>query len=181
MKGAAACGDHRTGGPQQAADRWRRSAALQGTGAIEVVDQSGAAPPRWPDDPQGTNRWRALLQHAHRERRQRLAPAHPDCRDSPLRGSRRGGRGSGRDWRGLQQWAGAARVDVRPADGGRVRMRWAKPRGRGPTSQGQLHPIDWIFVKNASPTRGRIVQAQAASDHFPLFVALTSPAFAPTR
>jgi endonuclease/exonuclease/phosphatase family metal-dependent hydrolase len=53
--------------------------------------------------------------------------------------------------------------------------------GRGPTSQGQRHPIDWIFVKNASPTRGRIVQAQAASDHSPLFVALTSAALAPTR
>lgn len=49
-----------------------------------------------------------------------------------------------------------------------------KADGRGPTSQGQLHPIDWIFVKNASPTRGRIVQAQAASDHSPLFVALSS-------
>jgi endonuclease/exonuclease/phosphatase family metal-dependent hydrolase len=56
-----------------------------------------------------------------------------------------------------------------------------KADGRGPTSQGQLHPIDWIFVKNASPTRGRIVQAQAASDHFPLFVALTSAAFAAAR
>lgn len=57
-----------------------------------------------------------------------------------------------------------------------------KADSRGPTSQGQLHPIDWIFVKNASPTRGRIVQAQAASDHSPLFVALTSaPALAPTR
>ena len=56
-----------------------------------------------------------------------------------------------------------------------------KADGRGPTSQGQLHPIDWIFVKNASPTRGRIVQAQAASDHFPLFVALTSAALAPAR
>ena len=53
---------------------------------------------------------------------------------------------------------------------------------RGPTSRGQLHPIDWIFVKNASPTRGRIVEAHAASDHFPLFVALTSvPALAPSR
>ena len=57
-----------------------------------------------------------------------------------------------------------------------------KADGRGPTSQGQLHPIDWIFVKNASATRGRIVQAQAASDHSPLFVALTStPALAPSR
>ena len=54
--------------------------------------------------------------------------------------------------------------------------------GRGPTARGQLHPIDWIFVKNASPTLGRIVQARSASDHSPLFVALTSvPAFATAR
>jgi endonuclease/exonuclease/phosphatase family metal-dependent hydrolase len=53
---------------------------------------------------------------------------------------------------------------------------------RGPTWRGQLHPIDWIFVENASSTRGRIVRADAASDHFPLFVALTSaPAPAPGR
>jgi endonuclease/exonuclease/phosphatase family metal-dependent hydrolase len=57
-----------------------------------------------------------------------------------------------------------------------------KADGRGPTSQGQLHPIDWIFIKIASSTRGRIVQAQAASDHSPLFVALSSaPAFAAAR
>ena len=56
-----------------------------------------------------------------------------------------------------------------------------KADGRGPTSEGQLRPIDWIFVKNASPTRGRIVQAPSASDHFPLFVALTSAALAPNR
>jgi endonuclease/exonuclease/phosphatase family metal-dependent hydrolase len=56
-----------------------------------------------------------------------------------------------------------------------------KADGRGPTSEGQLHPIDWIFVKNASPTRGRVVQAPSASDHFPLFVALTSAALAPNR
>ncbi len=56
-----------------------------------------------------------------------------------------------------------------------------KADGRGPTSLGQLHPIDWIFVKNAAPTRGRIVQAQAASDHSPLFVALTAAALVPVR
>jgi endonuclease/exonuclease/phosphatase family metal-dependent hydrolase len=56
-----------------------------------------------------------------------------------------------------------------------------KADGRGPTSEGQLHPIDWIFVKNASPTRGRVVQAPSASDHFPLYVALTSAALAPNR
>jgi endonuclease/exonuclease/phosphatase family metal-dependent hydrolase len=53
---------------------------------------------------------------------------------------------------------------------------------RGPTSDGQLHPIDWIFVKNASPARGRVVEAHAASDHSPLLVALTAVAtLAPER
>jgi endonuclease/exonuclease/phosphatase family metal-dependent hydrolase len=44
---------------------------------------------------------------------------------------------------------------------------------RGPTSLGQRHPIDWIFVKNITPVRGRVVNA-AASDHFPLIAALDS-------
>ena len=43
---------------------------------------------------------------------------------------------------------------------------------RGPTSAGQRHPIDWIFVRNLSPIRGRIVDAGAASDHFPLIAVL---------
>jgi endonuclease/exonuclease/phosphatase family metal-dependent hydrolase len=43
---------------------------------------------------------------------------------------------------------------------------------RGPTSAGQRHPIDWIFVRNLSPIRGRIVAAGAASDHFPLIAVL---------
>jgi endonuclease/exonuclease/phosphatase family metal-dependent hydrolase len=43
---------------------------------------------------------------------------------------------------------------------------------RGPTSLGQRHPIDWIFVKNVTPLRGRVVDAAAASDHSPVFAAL---------
>jgi endonuclease/exonuclease/phosphatase family metal-dependent hydrolase len=43
---------------------------------------------------------------------------------------------------------------------------------RGPTSFGQRHPIDWIFVKNLTSLRGRIVDAPAASDHFPVIAAL---------
>jgi endonuclease/exonuclease/phosphatase family metal-dependent hydrolase len=43
---------------------------------------------------------------------------------------------------------------------------------RGPTSAGQQHPIDWIFVRNISPIRGRIVDSRAASDHFPVITAL---------
>ena len=43
---------------------------------------------------------------------------------------------------------------------------------RGPTSSGQLHPIDWIFVRNISPIRGHIVDSRAASDHFPVIAAL---------
>jgi endonuclease/exonuclease/phosphatase family metal-dependent hydrolase len=42
--------------------------------------------------------------------------------------------------------------------------------GRGPTSFGQLHPIDWIFVKNVRPLSGRVVAVDGppASDHFPV-------------
>jgi endonuclease/exonuclease/phosphatase family metal-dependent hydrolase len=47
---------------------------------------------------------------------------------------------------------------------------------RGPTSSGQRHPIDWIFVRNLLPIRGRIVDAGSASDHFPL-VAAVEPAW----
>jgi endonuclease/exonuclease/phosphatase family metal-dependent hydrolase len=43
---------------------------------------------------------------------------------------------------------------------------------RGPTSLGQRHPIDWIFVKNVTPVRGRVVDAPAASDHSPLIASL---------
>lgn len=47
---------------------------------------------------------------------------------------------------------------------------------RGPTSLGQLHPIDWIFVKNVAPRSGRIVDSGTASDHFPVIAALAGPA-----
>jgi endonuclease/exonuclease/phosphatase family metal-dependent hydrolase len=43
---------------------------------------------------------------------------------------------------------------------------------RGPTSYGQRHPIDWIFVKNATAVGGRVIHALSASDHFPVIAAL---------
>jgi endonuclease/exonuclease/phosphatase family metal-dependent hydrolase len=44
---------------------------------------------------------------------------------------------------------------------------------RGPTADGQRHPIDWIFVKKVTSLRGRIVSAvSSASDHFPVLAAL---------
>jgi endonuclease/exonuclease/phosphatase family metal-dependent hydrolase len=43
---------------------------------------------------------------------------------------------------------------------------------RGPTSSGQRHPIDWIFVRNVVPLHGRVVDTGSASDHFPLIAAL---------
>jgi endonuclease/exonuclease/phosphatase family metal-dependent hydrolase len=53
---------------------------------------------------------------------------------------------------------------------------------RGPTSSGQKHPIDWIFVRNIAPLRGRIVDAGIASDHFPVIAALDSAlSLAPAR
>jgi endonuclease/exonuclease/phosphatase family metal-dependent hydrolase len=39
---------------------------------------------------------------------------------------------------------------------------------RGATSLGQPHPIDWIFVRNLSPLRGRVVEERSASDHSPV-------------
>jgi endonuclease/exonuclease/phosphatase family metal-dependent hydrolase len=57
---------------------------------------------------------------------------------------------------------------------------------RGPTSLGQLHPIDWIFVKNVKPVHGRVVDAASASDHSPLIAAVAfigatvTPAKTPT-
>jgi endonuclease/exonuclease/phosphatase family metal-dependent hydrolase len=50
---------------------------------------------------------------------------------------------------------------------------------RGATSFGQTHPIDWIFVKNATAIFGRVVHTVNASDHFPIVAALeNSPPFA---
>ncbi len=46
--------------------------------------------------------------------------------------------------------------------------------GRGPTSTGRVDPIDWIFVKNVRPLRGRVVEASHASDHFPVIAELES-------
>jgi endonuclease/exonuclease/phosphatase family metal-dependent hydrolase len=46
------------------------------------------------------------------------------------------------------------------------------PDGRGPTSLGQPHPIDWIFVKHMDAARGHVVDAKAASDHSPVMAAL---------
>jgi endonuclease/exonuclease/phosphatase family metal-dependent hydrolase len=47
---------------------------------------------------------------------------------------------------------------------------------RGPTSRGGRHPIDWIFVKGLTPISGvgRVVDAQAASDHSPVIAALSA-------
>jgi endonuclease/exonuclease/phosphatase family metal-dependent hydrolase len=47
--------------------------------------------------------------------------------------------------------------------------------GRGPTSAGQAHPIDWIFVKNVTRLSGHVdIAAAGASDHLPVFAALQS-------
>jgi endonuclease/exonuclease/phosphatase family metal-dependent hydrolase len=44
---------------------------------------------------------------------------------------------------------------------------------RGPTSFGQNHPIDWIFVRNVRPMGGRVViNNPPASDHYPVAAAL---------
>ncbi len=54
--------------------------------------------------------------------------------------------------------------------------------GRGRTSAGQQHPIDWIFIKNVQPLRGRVVDTRAASDHFPVLAAVHPvAALAPAR
>jgi endonuclease/exonuclease/phosphatase family metal-dependent hydrolase len=45
------------------------------------------------------------------------------------------------------------------------------PIRRRPTSLGQSHPIDWIFVKHVAPARGHVVDAPSASDHFPVLAA----------
>ena len=43
--------------------------------------------------------------------------------------------------------------------------------GRGPTSQGQRQPIDWIFGKHIAAATGRVIDAAAASDHSPVITA----------
>jgi endonuclease/exonuclease/phosphatase family metal-dependent hydrolase len=50
---------------------------------------------------------------------------------------------------------------------------------RIPTSTGQPHPIDWLFVKNAPSSGGRVVDTRDASDHFPVATTVnTIPALA---
>ena len=46
---------------------------------------------------------------------------------------------------------------------------------RSPTSRGGRHPIDWIFVNGVTAVsgEGRVVDAAAASDHSPVFAALS--------
>jgi endonuclease/exonuclease/phosphatase family metal-dependent hydrolase len=43
--------------------------------------------------------------------------------------------------------------------------------GRGPTSNGQRQPIDWIFVKHMAAATGYVVNAREASDHSPVVTA----------
>jgi len=62
----------------------------------------------------------------------------------------------------FQDFASAAFLDALPAVG-----------DRGPTSAGQEHPIDWIFVKGLTSSDGRVVSTPAAaSDHYPLIATL---------
>jgi endonuclease/exonuclease/phosphatase family metal-dependent hydrolase len=49
-------------------------------------------------------------------------------------------------------------------------------RERSATSLGQREPIDWIFVKNVTSVRGKVVTAPRASDHFPVTAALDTAA-----
>ena len=41
------------------------------------------------------------------------------------------------------------------------------------TSVNHAHPLDWIFVRNLTPQRGRVVEVPEASDHFPLEAAVS--------
>jgi endonuclease/exonuclease/phosphatase family metal-dependent hydrolase len=41
-----------------------------------------------------------------------------------------------------------------------------------PTSVNHPHPLDWIFIRNMTPQRGRVVEIPKASDHFPLEAAV---------
>jgi endonuclease/exonuclease/phosphatase family metal-dependent hydrolase len=41
-------------------------------------------------------------------------------------------------------------------------------KGRAATSNGSSYPIDWIFVRNLAPLRGRVVNERSASDHSPV-------------
>lgn len=48
--------------------------------------------------------------------------------------------------------------------------------GRGATSLGQAHPIDWIFAKHLAASGGRVVADSAASDHSPVMAAFAAVA-----
>jgi len=52
---------------------------------------------------------------------------------------------------------------------------------RQPTSMGQTHPIDWIFVKHMGPSSGRVVPGFDASDHSPVMARILAPAAALVR
>lgn len=43
------------------------------------------------------------------------------------------------------------------------------------TSVHHPHPLDWIFVRNMVPRRGRVIEVLRASDHFPLEAAVSVP------
>lgn len=44
---------------------------------------------------------------------------------------------------------------------------------RGPTSLGQTHPIDWLFIKRITAGAGTVVDAKRASDHSPVLAAIS--------
>jgi endonuclease/exonuclease/phosphatase family metal-dependent hydrolase len=41
------------------------------------------------------------------------------------------------------------------------------------TSVNHVHPLDWIFIRNMAPMRGRVIEVPRASDHFPLEAAVS--------
>jgi endonuclease/exonuclease/phosphatase (EEP) superfamily protein YafD len=63
----------------------------------------------------------------------------------------------------LSSLADASFVDALGADAAK----------RGPTSLGQTHPIDWIFIRRLASGAGQIVDAKTASDHSPVMAALS--------
>jgi endonuclease/exonuclease/phosphatase family metal-dependent hydrolase len=67
-------------------------------------------------------------------------------------------------WRIVRSFASASFVDAL-GDSSR----------RGPTSLGQRHPIDWIFVRRVDAATGRVVDAPAASDHSPVLSVFRIP------
>lgn len=51
---------------------------------------------------------------------------------------------------------------------------FVNPHGTSPrqTSINHRHPIDWVFVKGATPTGARVERVEAASDHYPLIATI---------